>query len=97
VPTPPSSPSPSLWRLQRRTIRILVGAQLRGALGLAAGGTAGALLAEDLTGAAAAPCLLVLAVVATTGGSRVGRLGGVQWSGSAPAGMSPAFRQRGSR
>jgi MFS family permease len=51
VPTP--LPSPPLQQLQRRTMRVLVVAQLLGALGLAAGGTAGALLAEDLTGSAA--------------------------------------------
>jgi MFS family permease len=52
VSTPP--PTPSLRSLQRRTMRVLVVAQLLGALGLAAGGTAGALLAENLTGSAAA-------------------------------------------
>jgi hypothetical protein len=35
---------PTLQRLQRRTVRVLVVAQLLGAYGLAAGGTAGALL-----------------------------------------------------
>jgi hypothetical protein len=44
----------SLELLQRRTMRVLVAAQLLGALGLAAGGTAGALLAEHLTGSATA-------------------------------------------
>jgi hypothetical protein len=72
-----------------------------GAAAAAAGGGAGLLLATGgfalLCMVAAAPCLLVVAVVATTGGSRVGSLGGVRWSGSAPTGMSPAFRQRGSR
>jgi MFS family permease len=52
VSTPP--PWPSLPLLQRRTMRVLVVAQVLGALGLAAGGTAGALLAEHLTGNAAA-------------------------------------------
>jgi MFS family permease len=52
VPTPPLSPTLPL--LQRRTMRVLVVAQLLGALGLAAGGTAGALLAERLTGNPAA-------------------------------------------
>jgi MFS family permease len=52
VTTPPSSPTLPL--LQRRTMRVLIVAQLLGALGLAAGGTAGALLAEHLTGSAAA-------------------------------------------
>ena len=49
---PPPWPSPA--SLQRRTMRVLVIAQVLGALGLAAGGTAGALLAEHLTGSAAA-------------------------------------------
>jgi hypothetical protein len=51
--------SPPLPLLQRRTIRVLVVAQLLGACGLAASGTAGALLAEHLTGSPAAaglPC-----------------------------------------
>jgi hypothetical protein len=48
----PSFP-PTLRALQRRTIRVLVVAQLLGACGLAAGGTAGALLAEQLTGSPA--------------------------------------------
>jgi MFS family permease len=52
VSTPP--PWPSLASLQRRTMRVLVVAQVLGALGMAAGGTAGALLAEHLTGSAAA-------------------------------------------
>ena len=52
VSTPP--PSLSLPSLQRRTMRVLVIAQLLGALGLAAGGTSGALLAEHLTGSTAA-------------------------------------------
>jgi MFS family permease len=50
--TPP--PSLSLPLLQRRTMQVLVTAQLLGAAGLAAGGTAGALLAEHLTGSPAA-------------------------------------------
>ncbi|HEV8652449.1 MAG TPA: MFS transporter [Actinomycetes bacterium] len=45
--------SPPLPMLQRRTMRVLVAAQLLGACGLAAGGTAGALLAEHLTGSPA--------------------------------------------
>ncbi|HEV8653631.1 MAG TPA: MFS transporter [Actinomycetes bacterium] len=72
-----------------------------GATAAVAGGGAGLLLATGgfaLLGlVAAAPCLLVLAVVATVGRSRMGILGGIRWSGSAPTGMSPAFRQRGSR
>jgi MFS family permease len=51
-----STPPPSLFLplLQRRTMQVLVTAQLLGAAGLAAGGTAGALLAEHLTGSPAA-------------------------------------------
>lgn len=55
MPTPPP-----LQLLQRRTVQVLVVAQLLGALGLAAGGTAGALLAEDLTGNAAVAGLPLL-------------------------------------
>ena len=63
--TPP--PSPSLPLLQRRTMRVLVVAQLLGALGLAAGGTAGALLAEHLTGSAAAAGLPLSLLVLGSG------------------------------
>jgi MFS family permease len=72
--------------LQRRTIRVLVAAQLLGALGLAAGGAAGSLLAERLTGGAAAAglplALLVLgsgvgAVVVTRVMDRAGRRAGL--------------------
>jgi MFS family permease len=72
----------SLEALQRRTVRVLVAAQLLGALGLAAGGAAGALLAEHLTGGAAAAglplAMLVLgsgvaAVVVTRVMDRAGR------------------------
>src|SRR5919106_5173197 len=45
-----SSQLPSLPLLQRRTMQVLVVAQLLGACGLAAGVTSGALLAEHLTG-----------------------------------------------
>jgi MFS family permease len=62
VPTPPT-----LLMLQRRTIRVLVAAQLLGALGLAAGGTAGALLAEHLTGSAAAAGLPLSLLVLGSG------------------------------
>jgi MFS family permease len=65
VSTPP--PSPSLPLLQRRTMRVLVVAQLLGALGLAAGGTAGALLAEHLTGSAAAAGLPLSLLVLGSG------------------------------
>jgi MFS family permease len=64
MPTPP--PSPSL-RLQRRTMQVLVIAQLLGALGLAAGGTAGALLAEDLTGTRASVGLPLAVLVLGSG------------------------------
>jgi MFS family permease len=84
VPTPLSPPT--LPVLQRRTMRVLVVAQLLGALGLAAGGTAGALLAEQLTGSAAAAglplALLVLgsglgAVATTRLMDRAGRRAGL--------------------
>ena len=61
------SPSVSLPSLQRRTMRVLVVAQLLGALGLAAGGTAGALLAEHLTGSAAAAGLPLSLLVLGSG------------------------------
>jgi MFS family permease len=63
MPAPPSSLQP----LQRRTMRVLVVAQLLGALGLAAGGTAGALLAEHLTGSAAAAGLPLSLLVLGSG------------------------------
>jgi MFS family permease len=53
--------------LQRRTIRVLVVAQLLGACGLAAGGTAGALLAEQLTGSPAAAGLPLAVLVLGSG------------------------------
>jgi MFS family permease len=58
---------PPLPMLQRRTMRVLVAAQLLGASGLAAGGTAGALLAEDLTGGAAAAGLPLALLVLGSG------------------------------
>jgi MFS family permease len=64
MPTPPPPSSPLL---QRRIIRVLVAAQLLGALGLAAGGTAGALLAEHLTGSAAAAGLPLSLLVLGSG------------------------------
>jgi MFS family permease len=64
VSTPPS---PTLPLLQRRIMRVLVVAQLLGALGLAAGGTAGALLAEHLTGSAAAAGLPLALLVLGSG------------------------------
>lgn len=63
--TPP--PSLSVPLLQRRTMRVLVIAQLLGALGLAAGGTSGALLAEHLTGSAAATGLPLSLLVLGSG------------------------------
>jgi MFS family permease len=65
VSTPP--PSTTLPLLQRRTMRVLVVAQLLGALGLAAGGTAGGLLAERLTGSAAAAGLPLSLLVLGSG------------------------------
>jgi MFS family permease len=62
-----SAPPPTLQLLQRRTMRVLVVAQLLGALGLAAGGTAGALLAEHLTGSAAAAGLPLSLLVLGSG------------------------------
>jgi MFS family permease len=67
VEAPSSAPSVSLPSLQRRTMRILVVAQLLGALGLAAGGTAGALLAEHLTGTSAVAGLPLAALVLGSG------------------------------
>jgi MFS family permease len=65
VLTPPVSATLPL--LQRRTLRVLVVAQLLGALGLAAGGTAGALLAEHLTGNPAAAGLPLSLLVLGSG------------------------------
>jgi MFS family permease len=62
----PSFP-PTLRLLQRRTIRVLVVAQLLGACGLAAGGTAGALLAEQLTGSPATAGLPLAMLVLGSG------------------------------
>jgi MFS family permease len=68
-----STPPPSLTvaSLQRRTMRVLVVAQLLGALGLAAGGTAGALLAEQVTGSAAAAGLPLSLLVLGSGAGAV--------------------------
>jgi MFS family permease len=65
VPTPPLSPTLPL--VQRRTMGVLVVAQLLGGLGLAAGGTAGALLAERLTGNPAAAGLPLSMLVLGSG------------------------------
>jgi MFS family permease len=71
VPSSLSLPSAAstqpLEMLQRRTMRVLVVAQLLGALGLAAGGAAGALLAEHLTGSAAAAGLPLAVLVLGSG------------------------------
>jgi MFS family permease len=66
MPGSPSSP-PTLRLLQRRTMRVLVVAQLLGACGLAAGGTAGALLAEQLSGGPAAAGLPLAMLVLGSG------------------------------
>jgi MFS family permease len=91
--------------LQRRTMRVLVAAQLLGACGLAAGGTAGALLAEHLTGsptAAGLPLsLLVLgsgvgAVATTRLMDRAGRRAGLAaayLAGAVGAGLVVARRR----
>jgi MFS family permease len=71
VSSPLSLPSAAsaqlLEMLQRRAMRVLVVAQLLGALGLAAGGAAGALLAEHLTGSAAAAGLPLAVLVLGSG------------------------------
>jgi MFS family permease len=62
------APSPSILQsVQRRTMRTLVVAQVLGAIGLAAGGTAGALLAQDLTGDTAAAGLPLALLVLGSG------------------------------
>ena len=66
----PPSPA-SLRLLQRRTMRVLIAAQLLGALALAAGGTAGALLAEHLSGSDAAAGLPLAVLVLGSGISAV--------------------------
>jgi MFS family permease len=66
--SPPSAASArSPASIQRRTMRVLVAAQLLGALGLAAGGAAGALLAEHLTGSATAAGLPLAVLVLGSG------------------------------
>jgi MFS family permease len=62
-----SSPLQSLQVLQRRTMRVLVVAQLLGALGLAAAVTAGALLAEDITGSQTSAGLPLSVLVLASG------------------------------
>jgi MFS family permease len=57
----------SLPSLQRRTMRVLVVAQLLGAVGLAAGVTAGALLAEDITGSPTSAGLPLSVLVLASG------------------------------
>jgi MFS family permease len=53
--------------LQRRTVRVLVAAQLLGALGLAAGGTAGSLMAAQITDSEAAAGLPLAVLVLGSG------------------------------
>ena len=53
--------------VQRRTVRVLIAAQLLGALGLAAGGTAGSLLAAQITGSEAAAGLPLSVLVLGSG------------------------------
>jgi DNA-binding CsgD family transcriptional regulator len=99
---------PSQRLLQRRTVKVLVVAQLLGALGLAAGGTAGALLAEDLTGTAASAGLPLAVLVLGSGvgavavtrimdrsGRRVG-LTGAHLGGALGAGLAVAAAALGS-
>jgi MFS family permease len=69
LPTPPSPAS--LRSVQRRTMRVLVVAQVLGGFALAAGGTAGALLAEHLSGGAAAAGLPLGVLVLGAGISAV--------------------------
>jgi MFS family permease len=107
VPGSPSFP-PTLRLLQRRTMVVLVVAQLLGACGLAAGGTAGALLAEQLTGSPAAAgfplAVLVLgsgiaAVVVTRIMSSHGRRAGLSvayLAGAVGAGLVVAAAASGS-
>ena len=59
--------APILRSVQRCTMRTLVVAQVLGAVGLAAGGTAGALLAQDLTGDTAAAGLPLALLVLGSG------------------------------
>lgn len=56
-----------LVALQRRTIRVLVAAQLLGALGLAAGGTSGSLLGAQIAGSEAAAGLPLAVLVLGSG------------------------------
>jgi MFS family permease len=68
----PSVPiSASLASVQRSTVRVLVIAQLLGAVGLAAGGTAGALLAQHLTGSTTTTGLPLAALVLGSGAAAV--------------------------
>lgn len=57
--------------VQRHTVRVLIAAQLLGALGLAAGGTAGSLLATEITGSEAAAGLPLAVLVFGSGLSAV--------------------------
>jgi MFS family permease len=64
-------PLPPPMVLQRRTMRVLVVAQVLGSVGLAAGGTAGGLLAQHITGNAAAAGLPLAVLVLGAGISAV--------------------------
>jgi MFS family permease len=66
-----SAPPSSRQSLQRHTMRVVVAVQLLGALGLAAGGAAGGLLAEHLTGTSAAAGLPLAVLVLGSGISAV--------------------------
>ena len=102
TPQLPPRSMPLLRMLQRRTMQVLVVAQLLGAVGLAAGGTAGSLLAVQLTDSPAAAglplSLLVLgsgvgAVATTSVMSRAGRrvgLAAAHLTGALGAGVAVA-------
>ena len=89
MPAPPLSPTLPL--LQRRTMRVLVIAQLLGALGLAAGGTSGALLAEHLTGNPAAAGLPLSLLVLGSGWARWRSPASCATMGGAPGSPPPTW------
>lgn len=68
---PPASDAVFIDVVQRHTVRVLIAAQLLGALGLAAGGTAGSLLATEITGSEAAAGLPLAVLVFGSGVSAV--------------------------
>jgi MFS family permease len=80
----PGSPSFPPRLLERRTMRVLVVAQLLGACGLAAGGTAGGLLAEQLTGSPATAGM-PLSLLVLGSGVGVGAVAGPNLLGPAGA------------